>query len=239
MGGVQQNVTGAQPRRRPLNRERVQAAAVEVADRDGLKAVTMRSVATLLGVEAMALYRHVSGKNDLLDSLVEVVLAEINQACDALPPASDPADWRTRLRTRILTARGTLLKHPWAPALISSRGTMGPALLRYLDEFGAILEAGGFSLDTVHHTLHAFGPRALGYSPELFDPGAPAVAEADEDEQAVLDDLAALADEFPFIARLSGHLAHEASSTLGWCDDQVEFEFGLDVMLDGLEKRRG
>ncbi|WP_344101740.1 TetR/AcrR family transcriptional regulator [Myceligenerans crystallogenes] len=229
----------AQPRRRPLNRERVQAAAVEVADRDGLKAVTMRSVGALLGVEAMALYRHVSGKNDLLDSLAEVVIGEINDACAALPAPPDPAAWRARLRARILTARATLLKHPWAPALIGSHGTMGPAFLRYIDEFGAILADGGFTLDTIHHALHAFGPRALGFSPELFQPGAPAVEEMGDDEEAALAELAALADEYPFVARLTEHLAHEASTTLGWCDDQDEFEFGLDVMLDGLEGRRG
>ncbi|WP_318842869.1 TetR/AcrR family transcriptional regulator C-terminal domain-containing protein [Myceligenerans pegani] len=230
-------MTETQHRRRPLNRGRVQAAAVQVADRDGLKGITMRSVADLLGVEAMALYRHVSGKNDLLDSLVEVVIGEINTACDALPAPEDPADWRTNLRRRILTARSTLLVHRWAPALISTHGTMGPELMRYFDEFGATLAAGGFSLDTIHHALHAFGPRALGFAPELFELEAPAVTETDLDEQAALADMAALAEEMPFLARMAQHLSHEASTTLGWCDDQAEFEFGLDVMLDGLEKR--
>lgn len=230
-------VTETRNRRRPLNRGRVQAAAVQVADRDGLKGITMRSVADLLGVEAMALYRHVSGKNDLLDSLVEVVIAEINDACAALPAPEDPADWRTNLRRRILTARATLLRHRWAPALISAHGTMGPALMRYFDEFGAIMAAGGFSLDDIHHSLHAFGPRALGFSPELFEPEAPAVTETDLDEEAALADLAALAETLPFLARMAQHLSHEASTTLGWCDDQAEFEFGLDVMLDGLANR--
>ncbi|GAB4086678.1 TetR/AcrR family transcriptional regulator C-terminal domain-containing protein [Myceligenerans cantabricum] len=231
-------MTETQNRRRPLNRGRVQAAAVEVADRDGLKGITMRSVADLLGVEAMALYRHVSGKNDLLDSLVEVVVAEINDACDALPAPEDPADWRTNLRRRVLTARSTLLTHRWAPALISSHGTMGPAMMRYFDEFGTILADGGFTLDTIHHALHAFGPRALGFSPELFEPEAPAVTETDVDEEAALADLAALADAFPFLAQMAQHLSHDASTTLGWCDDRAEFEFGLDVMLDGLARRR-
>ncbi|WP_307815746.1 TetR/AcrR family transcriptional regulator C-terminal domain-containing protein [Myceligenerans indicum] len=230
-------MTETRNRRRPLNRDRVRAAAVEVADREGLKGVTMRSVADLLGVEAMALYRHVSGKNDLLDSLVEVVVAEVNDACDALPAPRDPADWRTNLRRRVLTARATLLRHRWAPALIASHGTIGPAMLRYFDEFGSILVDGGFSLDLAHHALHTFGPRALGFSPELFEPGAPAVTEAGVDEQAALSDLTALSETLPFLARMAQHLSHEASTTLGWCDDQAEFEFGLDVVLDGLERR--
>lgn len=225
-------------RRRPLNRERVQAAAVAVADRDDLPGVTMRSVADLLGVEAMALYRHVSGKNDLLDSLVEVVIEEINDACAALPATVDPADWRSNIRRRILCARATLRRHAWAPALIGTHGTMGPALMRYFDEFGGIMLAGGFTIDMIHHSLHAFGSRALGFSPELFRPEAPAVTESQQDSESAVADLVALADELPFIAKMAEQLSHDAQTTLGWCDDQAEFEFGLDVMLEGLERRR-
>lgn len=225
-------------RRRPLSRARVLNAAVEVADRHGLAGVTMRAVADVLEVEAMALYRHVSGKNDLLDSLVEVVISEINDACAALPPVSDTTDWRANIRRRVLTARAALLDHPWAPALIASHGTMGPALMHYFDEFGTIMLAGGFSVDMIHHSLHAFGSRALGFSSELFQPGAPAVVESSVDEEAALAELVALAGELPFIAMMATQLSHDADTTLGWCDDQAEFEFGLDVLLEGLELRR-
>lgn len=226
-------------RRQPLTRERIQRAAVDVADARGLAAVTMRSVADGLGVEAMALYRHVSGKNDLLDSLVEVVVDEINEACSRLPELETTTDWRTILRRRILTARATLLRHSWSPALIGTHGTMGPALLRYFDEFGSIMRRGGFSVDTVHHALHAFGSRALGFSAELFQPGAPAIDETAEDPEAALAELASFAHELPFIAEMVTQLSHDADTTLGWCDDQQEFEFGLDLLLDGLESRRG
>jgi len=231
-------MSSATSRRRPLTRERVRAAALAVADRDGLGGVTMRSVADVLGVEAMALYRHVSGKHDLLDSLVEVVVEEINAACAALPELDDPAEWRTALRRRIRTARAIMQRHPWAPGLVATNGTLGPALMRYFDDFGAIMLAGGFSVDTVHHALHAFGSRALGFSPELFQPQAPAVVESGLDPAAAVADLEALADEFPFIARMARDLSHDAESTLGWCDDEAEFDFGLDVLLDGLELRR-
>jgi len=213
-------------------------AAAEVADRSGLAGVTMRSVADVLGVEAMALYRHVSGKNDLLDALVEAVVEEINEACAADDTPADPDDWRPALRRRILTARAVLQGHPWAPALLGSHGTMSPALLRYFDRFGSILRRAGFSMDTAHHALHAFGTRALGFSSELFQPGSPAIEETEADPEAALADLAALSAELPFIAAMVGHLSHEAASTIGWCDDQAEFEFGLDLLLDGLELRR-
>lgn len=220
-------------RRKPLNRARVLTAAIAVADVDGLSGVTMRSVGEQLGVEAMALYRHVSGKDDLLDSLAETVIGEINAACAELAPPDDPREWRTAIRRTILTARTTLLRHPWAPELISTRGTMGPELMGYFDRFAGILMEGGFSVDLVHHTLHAFGTRALGWAPEVFQPGAPAVVDAD----AAMAAVASFADQLPYVARVVEHLVHDAETTLGWCDDQEEFEFGLDVMLDGLEAR--
>lgn len=224
--------------RKPLSRERILREAVAVADRAGLAGVTMRGVADGLGVEAMALYRHVSGKNDLLDSLVELIVAEINEACDALPEPAPDEDWRSVLRRRILAARSTLLRHPWAPALLGSHGTMGPALMRYFDEFGAIMRSAGFSVDAVHHALHAFGSRALGFTTELFQPGAPAIEETEQDPEQALAELAAFADSLPFLAEMAAHLQHDAATTIGWCDDQQEFEFGLDALLDGLEVRR-
>ena len=224
--------------RKPLNRARILREAMAVADRLGLAGVTMRSVADGLNVEAMALYRHVSGKNDLLDSLVEVVVEEINAACAELPPPDPSDDWRRILRRRILTARATLLRHPWAPALLGSHGAMGPALMQYFEEFGSIMRRGGFSVDAVHHALHAFGSRGIGFTSELFQPGAPAIEETEADPEGALAELAAFAETMPFLAEMATQLQHDAATTLSWCDDQEEFEFGLDVILDGLELRR-
>lgn len=221
-------------RRRPLTRERVLAAAMAIADRDGLAGVTMRTVGDSIGVEAMALYRHVRNKDDLLDGLVAAVVEEVNRACDDLSPVTDASQWRDAARRRILTARSVMLQHPWAPALISARGTFDLSLMEYFDQLGGTLVAGGCSIDLVHRAMHALGSRALGFSPELFEPGAA----AQQDSDVSLELIEQFARRFPVIARVATELAHDADSTVGWCDDQAEFEFGLDLILDGLEARR-
>lgn len=214
-----------------LTRDRVLGAALVLADRDGVGAVTMRAVAGDLGVEAMALYRHVRNKDELLDGLAVTIVTEINRACDRLPEIV--GDWKAAARARMLTARSIMLRHPWAPNLISSRGTLSLELMDYFERLCGILIDGGFSMDLVHHTIHALGSRALGFSPELFEPDA-----AIEHEDDTMADLEAFADRFPHATRMVTELSHDASSTLGWCDDQEEFEFGLDVLLDGIEARR-
>lgn len=221
-------------RRRPLDRARVLAAAMAVADRDGIAAVTMREVADRLGVEAMALYRHVTNKNELLEGLVGVVVAEINDACAELPRMRDAAGWQATVRRQILTARSIILRHPWAPALISTRGTLGEAFLEYFETLGAAMVDGGCSIDLVHHGLHVLGSRAIGYSSELFDPSGP----PELDAAAALQMVAAMSERFPTIGRVVASLAHDAASTTGWCDDQFEFELGVDIILEGLESRR-
>lgn len=115
---------------------------------------------------------------------------------------------------------------------------MGPALMTYFDRFGQTMRDAGFSVDAVHHALHAFGSRALGFTTELFQPGSPAIKESEADPQAALAELAAFAETMPFLAEMAVQLSHDAATTIGWCDDQEEFEFGLDALLDGLELRR-
>ena len=219
--------------RRPLSRERVMRAAVAVADRDGMSAVSMRRIGQELGVEAMSLYNHVAGKEALLDAMVDEVAAEVNSAVVALD-APDPAlDWRGALRARALGAREVMLRHRWAPGVLETRTTMSLDVVRYYEGVVGILRAGGFSNDLAHHSLHALGSRVIGFSQELFDPGDAAVDGASEEM------LAALATQIPHLVEMLGEVAHDdPESTLGWCDDQSEFEFGLDVLLDGLERRR-
>jgi AcrR family transcriptional regulator len=220
-------------KRERVTRERVLVAALDVADTDGIAAVTMRAVADQLGVEAMALYRHVADKDALLDGLVDAVVAEINEACGALPALQ--ADWRARVRRRILTARTVVLRHRWAPELIATRGTLGPGLLEYFDRLCGEMVSGGCSIDLVHRAMHALGSRALGFSPELFIPGSAAADNADVNMQ----EMAAFAEHYPNIIALANEMMrHDDETTVGWCDDQTEFEFGLDLILDGLEARR-
>lgn len=214
-----------------LSRERVLDSAVGLADRDGIDSITMRNLASELGVEAMSLYYHVANKDELLDGMVDVVIREINDAVEPIGAVS-PGDWKQALRERILTAREVLLRHPWAPDLIETRGIMTPPVIAYFDAVLGLLRLGGFSYDFAHHAMHALGSRALGFTQELFQPEG---GEADEDTTAMLE---AVADQFPHLVGMISEVAHDdPDSTLGWCDDQTEFEFGLDLILDALERQ--
>ena len=215
--------------RKPLSRERVLSAAAELADTEGLPAVTMRRLASDLGVEAMSLYHHLPGKEGLLDGLVEAVVSEIQAEVDALEPAED---WRSELRGRCLAARRVMLRHPWAPGLITSRPSIPASLFPYFEDVLATFIRGGFSYHLGHRALHALGSMVLGFSQELFTPDA-AGGEASEEE------LAAMAGVLPHLTAMAAAELHDAEDpTLGWCDSQEEFEFTLGLLLDGLERAR-
>jgi AcrR family transcriptional regulator len=220
----------------PLTKDRVLAAAVELADRSGIGAVTMRHVAAELGVEAMSLYYHVANKEALLDGIADALILELEAELDGFGFAlEDAAGWKPLLRERILTARRVMLRHPWGPGLIETRTRMTPTMLRYLDSLLGILVAGGFSYDLGHYAMHALGSRSLGFNQELFVPDDPE-AEAEEAEAMLAD----LAPQLPHMMQMMAEVAHvDPDSTLGWCDYQAEFEFGLDLLLDGLERLQG
>ena len=211
----------------PLSKERVLRTAVELADRDGLEALSMRKLGQELGVEAMALYRHVRAKDDLLDGVVEVIVGEIQRATPA-------ADWKAALRGQILDARAVMLRHPWARRVLEDRGVGGPATLAYIESVLAILRAGGFSVDLAHHALHVLGSRILGFNQDLFEDSTPdpATAPPPEDDPIRSGRLAAV---YPRITELATSVSHDG--VLGACDDDLEFAFGLDLILDGLDRR--
>jgi AcrR family transcriptional regulator len=220
--------------RTPLSRARVLRAGVDLADRDGLTALSMRRLGQELGVEAMSLYNHVANKGDLLDGMVETVVGDLNAEVGPGGGETAELDWVAALRGRILTAREAMLQHRWLPAVLESRSSPSPPLIAYYEGVLATLHAGGFSYDLAHHTLHALGSRAIGFSQELFDPAA---GSGDAGQPA--PDMAAMADHFPHLAAMMADIVHDdPETTIGWCDDQTEFEFGLDVLLDGLERRR-
>ncbi|GAA4698558.1 transcriptional regulator, TetR family [Promicromonospora umidemergens] len=232
--------------RSALTRARVLESAVTLADRDGLGALTMRSLARELGIEAMSLYHHVANKEDLLDGVVDVVAAEIQDAVgrlEALPDDAPESSWKPALRRQILAARTVLLRHPWASTVLESRKSFSLHVVRYYDSLIGLMRRGGFSYDLVHHAMHALGSRALGFSQELFEPdGATAGSAGDGSaEEGAADAATALllqmADELPHMVEMLAEVGHQdTGSTLGWCDDQTEFEFGLDLILDGLER---
>jgi AcrR family transcriptional regulator len=220
--------------RKPLSRALVLETAVGLADHEGLGALSMRRLGQELGVEAMSLYHHVANKEALLDGMVDAVVAELNEAVGPGGGVDAARDWAAALRARVLVARKVMLKHPWLPSVLESRTSISAPLIVYYEGVLATLRAGGFSNDLAHHTLHALGSKALGFSQELFDPGKGGGAS----EQTAAE-LTAMAEAFPHLTAMLAEVAHDdPGSTLGWCDDQTEFVFGLDVLLDGLERRR-
>lgn len=214
----------AQAPRIPLTRERILEAAVRLADDGGVGAASMRKIAQELGVVPMALYKHVANKDELLNGMVDVVVGEID------PPIED-ADWKTAVRERILSARRALLGHPWASRVIESRTEPSPIVLAYLDSTVGMFRDGGLSLDLTHHALHALGSRLMGFSQELFDDNI------DLDPQTQAQVVAALAGAYPHIHEIFVSIIHDDATVVGGgCDDQREFEFALDLILDGIER---
>ena len=220
--------------KRPLSRDLVLESAVALVDHEGLGALSMRRLGQELGVEAMSLYHHVANKEALLDGMVDTVVTELNAEV-GVGGAEAERDWAAALRARIITARTVMLRHKWLPAVLESRTSLSAPLIAYYEGLLSTLHAGGFSYDLAHHTLHALGSRALGFSQELFDP-----AKGGDDVEVSEAEMTAMADAFPHLAAMIAEVAHEGpDTTIGWCDDQTEFEFGLDVVLDGLRARLG
>lgn len=211
--------------RTPLSRERVLRAAVALADDVGIEALSMRNLAERLGVVPMALYKHVANKEELLDGMVEVIVGEIE------PPA-EGADWKDAVRQRILSARRSLLRHRWASQVIESRTHASPVVLDHMEGLIATFRAGGFSVDLTHHVMHALGTRMWGFTQEVFPTPAPP---ADPDARAAM--FAQFTERYPRIIEMATAAAHDEGSTVGaGCDDQFEFEFALDLLLDGFER---
>ena len=218
-------------RRPPLSRGRVLAAAVELADEAGIEALSMRRLAQELGVVPMALYKHVANKEELLDGMVDVLVAGID------PPAPGRA-WKNAVRLRVLSARAALLRHPWARQVLESRTNKTPAVLGYMDSFIAMFLAGGFSVDLTHHVMHALGSRMWGFTQELFQdsPGAAAQEQQALPPEAQAAMLREMAERYPNILKVAAASAHQGSVVGQGCDDQFEFEFALDLLLDGFER---
>lgn len=218
-------------RRAPLSRARVLSAAVALADAIGIDAVSMRRLAQELGVVPMALYKHVANKEQLLDGMVDLVVEEFET------PAEDAA-WQDAVRQRVLSARRAVLRHPWARKAIESRTHRTPAVLGYMDALAGTFLGGGFSADLTHHVMHTLGNRIWGFSPELFDeprdPGAP--PPSPEAQEAMARDFA---QRFPHVLAIATAATEGDLSRVGTgCDEQFEFEFALDLLLDGFERLR-
>lgn len=223
-------MTDATPPRPRLNRERVLQRAVELADEIGVDALTMRRLAQEFDVVPMALYKHVAHKEALLEGMVDTIIGEIG-------PAQPGLEWRTAVTRRIHAARRALGRHPWARAVIETRTTKTLAVLDYLESFTAIFLDAGFTPDLTHHALHAIGGRVWGFTQELFDDsGSPPPVTAPEERAA---QFAAMAQRYPSILAVATASPHDDATVVGrGCDDEFEFDFALDLLLDGIERRR-
>lgn len=212
-------------RRAPLTRERVLDGAIAIADVHGIAGLTMRSLADALGVKPMSLYHHVAGKEEILDGIVDAVFARIQ-----LP--STGADWRTAMRDRAVSAREVLGEHPWAIALMDSRTSPGPATLRHHDAVIGALRRGGFSVTMAGHALALLDSYVYGFA--LQEAALPFDAPEDVPElaEALLHELPA--EEYPHLVEF----ATEHVLTPGY-DFGDEFVFGLDLILDGLDRMAG
>jgi len=221
VGGVAERAEAL--RRAPLNRDRVLRAAVALADDAGIQALSMRNLAQELGVVPMALYKHVANKEELLDGMVDVIVGEID-------PPIQGGDWKDAIRQRVLSARQALLRHRWASQVIESRTHAPPVVLDYMNSLIGMFRTGGFSVDLTHHVMHALGSRMWGFTQEVFPTPPPP---ADPDVRAAM--FRQLAAQYPYIIEIATAASHDEESAVGrGCDDQ--FEFALDVLLDGFER---
>ena len=220
-----------QARRTPLTRDRVLHAAVDLADVVGIEALSMRRLAQELGVVPMALYKHVANKDELLDGMVDVVLQEI-------APADPGPSWQDAVRARVLSARQAVLRHPWARKAIESRTHRTPVVLSYMDSLAGTFIGGGFTADQTHHVMHTLGNRIWGFSPELFDePADPAAPAPTPEQQEAM--AAEFAQRYPYILEIAVAATRGDLGRVGaGCDEQFEFEFALDLLLDGFERLR-
>ena len=214
---------GAEPRVR-LSRDRVLRAAVALADDGGIESLSMRKLGGELGVEAMSLYNHVANKDDLLNGMIDAVFSEID-----LP--SGEVDWKTAMRERAISARDVLARHPWATALMDSRTTPGPATLRHHDTVIGTLRQAGFSIELAAHAFSALDSYTYGFA--LQEAALPFDTPEETAELAEMIMAQFPAGEYPHLAELTIEHVLQPGYDYG-----NEFEFGLDLILDGLERAR-
>jgi AcrR family transcriptional regulator len=210
--------------RAPLNRDRVLQAAIELADRDGIDALSMRRLAQLLGVEAMSLYHHVANKDEILDGMVDAVVGEID-----LPALG--MDWKPAMRRLATSAYDVYLRHPWAAGLSLATHGVGPARKRYMDAMLGTFRRAGFSPGLTDHAYHATESHIMGFT--LWQVGM---------NLGTQEDMAAIAagfleqvsaEEFPhLVEHVHQHMQPPEP------DDEGEFAFALEILLDGLERKR-
>lgn len=211
--------------RTPLSRDRILRAALDLADRDGFEACTMRKLGGQLGVEAMSLYRYVTSKEDLLSGLVDLVFAEVE--------VDEPGttQWRTAMRDRAHSHRAAMRRHPWAIGFMEGRMQPGPESLRVHDATLGIMRAAGFPFRDAVHANSVLDAYVYGFALQERDLPAQAdgaTAEVMREQARLVPDMHA----FPHLVEAMTEFADEGF------DYDAEFAFGLELILDGIERLR-
>jgi AcrR family transcriptional regulator len=215
--------SSAQPRV-PLSKERVLRTAVLLADEGGVASLSMRKLADKLGVEAMSLYHHVANKDEILDGMVDVVFNEID-----LP--SRGADWRSVMRQRAISVREVLSRHAWAIGLMESRANPGPATLRHHDSVIGTLRQAGFSIALAAHAFSVLDSYIYGFALQELNLPFDTSQEPAELAANIVQQMPA--DAYPYLTEMA--MEHVLKPGYAYAN---EFEFGLDLILDGLERSR-
>jgi AcrR family transcriptional regulator len=208
--------------RTPLNRERVLHAAVVLADEEGIESLTMRELGLRLGVEAMSLYNHVANKDDILDGMVDLVVSEIDLPLDAV-------GWREAMRRRAISAQTVFACHPWASALIDSRTSSGPARLHYFDWVLGTLRRAGFTHEMTARAFSVLDSYIYGFGRQQLNMSVGPDMKPEEIAEAFLQ--AIPADEYPHLREMVVEYAMSAGH-----DESADFAFGLNLILDGLQR---
>jgi AcrR family transcriptional regulator len=201
-------------------------AALALAARDGIESLTMRKLADELGVGAMSLYYYVPNKEQLLDGMVDIVFSEIE------PPSTD-VDWKTAMRNRALSTRNALRRHPWAIGLMEGRTNHGPANLRIHDAVLGCLRAAGFSLEMTVHAYSVQDAYIYGFALQEQDMSSETADDFAAEAQRQMREYEAMLADFPHLVEVVGGYVAKAGY-----DYDAEFLFGLDLILDGLDKLR-
>jgi AcrR family transcriptional regulator len=210
--------------RTPLTRQRVLRAAVALADRGGVGALSMRKLAQELGVEAMSLYHHVANKDDVLDGIVDVVFGEIE-----LPTGE--AGWEAAMRRRAISAREALRRHPWAIGLMESRRSPGPANIRHHDAVLGVLRDAAFPVELAAHAYSLLDSYIYGFALQEASLPFHTPEETAEVAQGIMAEFPA--DEYPHLAEITTRHVLQPGYDYG-----NEFLYGLDLILDGLARAR-
>ena len=204
--------------RQPLTRDRIVRAAIDFADEHGIEALSMRKLGTALGVEAMSLYNHVAGKDDILDSMVDYLFASIG-------PVAEEGEWVDRARDAALAAKRAFTSHPWSVNLISSREGLSESSFALMDTLLGTLLDEGYSPKIAHHAWHAIASHVMGYS---FQEINSVFGQGDHDHERAERMLREFGPKFPRLAQIAPLLMN--------CSHDEEFEFGLDLILEGIAR---